>query len=277
MAFGLTSHEHVQQVRLGNLLAEHLAAANLLGRLHIAQVGLVKTRRPVRLATSMGRIHAFAEQDQQQSPDGTLSVNFSFNLPPTGAIEHLRNLTPVTRELFDGLTQQYRNDAFTVAGVSDQKLIGKIRDALSEVLAKGGTREDFHKAVEKMTTEPGLEELAAFELDTIFSTNVGHAYSAGRLIQMKEPHMMDALPYWQYWTAGDLRVRPAHAALDGFCARAIDPVWLRIYPPNGYNCRCGVIPILPEDAPKGSDEGGIERLPLLAAFARPPGWRGIPV
>ncbi len=259
------------QVQLGDLLARHLAASDLLGRLHIARVGLVKAKRPMRLATS-SRLRNFGENDTQGD---TFNVGFSFNLPPTGAVDYLRDLTPVTRQLFDGLTSQYRNDAFTVAGVSDQRLIAKIRDALAETLAKGLTPSDFRKAVNELTTEAGVEQLAAFELDTVFQTNSGKAYSAGRLEQMREPGVMEALPYWQYWTAGDLRVRPAHAALDGFCARAIDPVWLRIYPPNGFNCRCCVIPVLPEDAPPGSDEGGIERLPLLAAFARPEGWHGL--
>jgi SPP1 gp7 family putative phage head morphogenesis protein len=261
--------QHAEQVQLGDLLARHLAAANLLGRLHITKVGLVKLRRPVRLATT-SRLRNFADNDAQ---DDVFGVGFSFNIPPEGAVDYLRNLTPVTRDLFDGLTTQYKNDAFTVAGVSDQRVIGKIRDALSETLAKGETLDDFHKAVDKLTSDAGIEQLSAFELDTVFQTNAGKAYSAGRLEQMKEPDMMEALPYWQYWTAGDLRVRPAHAALDGFCARGIDPVWQKIYPPCGFNCRCGVVPVLPEDAPEGSDEGGMERLPLLARLGVPePGF-----
>lgn len=251
------------QEQIGDLLARHLAAANLLGRLHIIGVGLKKLRKSMRISTS-SRLRNFAEEDAEGD---TFNVGFNFDLPPTGAVDYLRGLTPVTRDLFDGLTSQYKNDAFTIAGVSDQRLIQKIRDALGETLAKGGTREDFHKAVDELTTDAGMEKLAAFDLDTVFQTNAGKAYSAGRLEQMKEPSMMDALPYWQYWTVGDLRVRPAHAVLDGFCARAIDPVWLKIYPPWDFNCRCGVIPILPEDAPEGSDEGGLERLPLLARIA----------
>jgi len=269
LALGSIHLVRSEQTKLGDLLAHHLAAANLLGRLHIAGVGLKKLRRPVYLATS-SRLKNFADDDAQGD---TLNVGFSFDVPPEGAVEYLRNLTPVTRDLFDGLSSQYRNDAFTVAGVSDQRLIAKIRDALEETMAKGGTRDDFHKAVDELTSDAGVEDLAAFELDTVFQTNAGKAYSAGRLEQMKEPGMMDALPYWQYWTVGDLRVRPAHASLDGFCARAIDPVWLKIYPPSGFNCRCAVIPVLPEDAPEGSDEGGMERLPLLARLGVPePGF-----
>ncbi len=267
--FHSTPRDHAVQTRLGDLLANHLAAANLMGRLHIVGVGLKKARRPVRLATS-SRLVRFAEDDAQGD---TFNAGFSFDVPAEGAISYLRNLTPVTRDVFDGLTRQYRQDAFTVAGVSDQRLIAKIRDVLSDTLAKGGTPADFRSSVDELTSEAGVQQLAAFELDTVFQTNVGKAYSAGRLEQMREPGLMDALPFWQYWTAGDLRVRPAHAALDGFCARAIDPVWMKIYPPSGYNCRCAVIPVLPEDAPPGSDEGGLERLPLLARLGVPqPGF-----
>jgi uncharacterized protein with gpF-like domain len=80
---------------------------------------------------------------------------------------------------------------------------------------------------------------------------------------MQEPHMMDALPFWQYWTVGDIRVRPGHAELDGFIARAIDPVWRKVYPPWDFNCRCSVVPLTEEEAlgiDPDASEGGIERL-----------------
>ena len=276
MAFGPTSQDHVAQIRLGDLLANNLAAANLLGRLHVAQVGHRKTRGPIRLATHLGVVRNFAERDDApQSQGDVLLTNFSFDVPPENAVQYLRNLNPVTREVFDGLVKEYQSDAFTIAGVNDQRLVAKIRDALAETLANGGTSDDFHKAVDQLTTDAGVEKISAFQLDTVFTTNMGNAYSSGRLVQMRDPGMMEALPYWFYFTAGDLRVRASHAVLDGFCAKADDPVWERIYPPNGYGCRCGVIPGLPEDAPKGSDTSGLARLPVMAEFARPPGWIGL--
>jgi SPP1 gp7 family putative phage head morphogenesis protein len=236
-----------------------MAGANLLGRLHIVRVGVSKTRRPVQLATGSRLVRNFAEQ----SDNGTFDVGFSMDVPSQGGIDYLRHLTPVTRHVFDGLTRQYQNDAFTIAGVNDQRVITKVRDALADTMAQGGTAADFKPIVHKITSDAGVADLASFELDTVFYTNTAKAYSTGRLEQMNEPHMLDALPFWQYWTVGDMRVRPAHAALDQFCARAIDPVWRRIYPPWGFNCRCSVVPILAEEAPKGSEEGGFERLPML--------------
>ncbi|MDB9498582.1 phage portal protein family protein [Nodularia spumigena] len=48
----------------------------------------------------------------------------------------------------------------------------------------------------------------------------------------------DDFPYLIYLTAGDNRVREAHAALDQSVYKKTDPVISNIYPPNGYGCRC---------------------------------------
>jgi SPP1 gp7 family putative phage head morphogenesis protein len=47
----------------------------------------------------------------------------------------------------------------------------------------------------------------------------------------------------QYRAVLDDRTRSEHAALNGLTARADDPVWSTIYPPNGWNCRCEVIQV----------------------------------
>lgn len=49
-------------------------------------------------------------------------------------------------------------------------------------------------------------------------------------------------PYWEYRTVGDDKVREEHAALNGVTLAATDPRWKQIYPPNGWGCRCYVVP-----------------------------------
>lgn len=46
----------------------------------------------------------------------------------------------------------------------------------------------------------------------------------------------------EYRTVGDNRVRDSHERLDGLRLPPSDPLWSKIYPPNGWNCRCTVIP-----------------------------------
>jgi SPP1 gp7 family putative phage head morphogenesis protein len=245
------------QRQLGDTLARHLAASDLLGRLQILRHAKKKTGKLLPISAA-GHPVRFAEDP---------TAGFSFDLPNDDAQRFIQQLVPVTKDVFNGLTAQYQRDAFTLAGTSDVRLIEKIRDALGNIAQEGGTAQDFHAAVRKLTGDTSIDELNAFTLDTAFQTAMQKAYSAGRLKQMQEPSMMDALPFWQYWTVGDLRVRPEHAVLDGFLARAIDPVWGKIYPPSGFNCRCSVVPIPADEALKidaDAGEGGMERLPLLA-------------
>lgn len=251
------------QHKLGDLLAKHMAASNLLGRAQVAQRVYLKTGKVIPIAATSRLQVRFDEGSGFDAPDD-LSAGFSLQLPPGAAADHLRALTPVTKLTFDGLTSQYQRDAFTIAGVSDVRLIEKVRDELAQVLRDGGTQQDFEAAVKQITSDAGVEQIAAFTLDTVFTTNMQKAYSLGRFEQLSDPAVRQALPYWQYLTVGDSRVRPEHAVLDYFAARAEDPVWRKIYPPNGFNCRCIVIGLLDEEAPEGAEESGMERLPLLA-------------
>lgn len=255
---------------LGDQLARVQAAGNILGRLTVLRSAAKKTRAPLQFTTN-SRLVSFAEQ-----PKSDIQIYTSFELPPTGAIEFIRMLTPVTRDVFDGLSKQYQNDAFTIAGVTDQRLLQRIRDELAQIVSDGGTPADFRHAVAQLRGYEGAERLSAVDLDGVFQGQTQKAYSAGRYEQMTDESVQAALPYWQFWTVGDDRVRPEHRVLDQFTALAIDPVWRKIYPPCGYGCRCSVVPIAADEAREGSDSDGLLRLPALAIAKVPqPGFQGI--
>lgn len=70
--------------------------------------------------------------------------------------------------------------------------------------------------------------------------------SAIGLAQMAEKwESLQQFDYWEYRTVGDKNVRKSHEALDGKVFAKDDPVWDKIYPPNGWNCRCTVVPAAP--------------------------------
>ncbi|MGN0235870.1 MAG: phage minor head protein [Paludibacteraceae bacterium] len=62
----------------------------------------------------------------------------------------------------------------------------------------------------------------------------------------------------QYRTAGDERVRGAHAALDGVTLPPSDKFWNKYLPPNGWNCRCQVVQVLREDYPQTNSDQATE-------------------
>jgi SPP1 gp7 family putative phage head morphogenesis protein len=67
---------------------------------------------------------------------------------------------------------------------------------------------------------------------------------------------IELFPYWEYQTAGDDRVRPEHRALDGVILPVDDPRWDKIYPPNGWRCRCYVSPRMKHEV-EGIDFNGM--------------------
>lgn len=54
----------------------------------------------------------------------------------------------------------------------------------------------------------------------------------------------ELFPYWKYVTVGDNKVREEHRALDGAVIPFNDKRWDKIYPPNGWNCRCYVVAMM---------------------------------
>jgi SPP1 gp7 family putative phage head morphogenesis protein len=48
---------------------------------------------------------------------------------------------------------------------------------------------------------------------------------------------------YEYRTKHDKRVRPDHEALEGVRYPKRHPFWKRYAPPNGWNCRCVIVPV----------------------------------
>lgn len=77
-------------------------------------------------------------------------------------------------------------------------------------------------------------------------------------------------PYWEYKTAGDDKVRPEHAELDGLILPASDPRWDKIFPPNGWKCRCYVVPRMAHEV---ADVDITEMQERCDAYFSTPEWK----
>lgn len=126
--------------------------------------------------------------------------------------------------------------------------------AMNQLLHKDGKlREwaDFKKEVAKVNTDFNQNYLQA-EFQT--------ARQAGHHARKWQGYVKDKdlFPNLEYQTTADERVRQEHAALDGIIKPVDDPFWDKYYPPNGWRCRCYVVPsddgVSPERTiPKGQD------------------------
>lgn len=57
----------------------------------------------------------------------------------------------------------------------------------------------------------------------------------------------DLFTFWEYKTVGDDKVRPEHARLHGVILPWDDERWNKIWPPNGWKCRCYIVPRMASD------------------------------
>lgn len=76
-------------------------------------------------------------------------------------------------------------------------------------------------------------------LRTIFDTNMRTAHAAGHWAAIQRTKR--AFPYLQYIQIDRPTKRHDHTRFHDKIWRVDDPIWLRIYPPNGFFCGCHVI------------------------------------
>lgn len=76
-------------------------------------------------------------------------------------------------------------------------------------------------------------------LRTIFDTNMRTAHAAGHWAAIQRTKV--AFPYLHYIQIDRPTKRHSHARFHDKIWRVDDPIWLRIFPPNGFYCGCIVI------------------------------------
>lgn len=115
--------------------------------------------------------------------------------------------------------------------------------ALNQLFRESSSYADFEKKASAICTKFN-KTWQRTEYDTAYNS----ALSTSRYRQMLK--LKDGAPYWEYVTARDERVRESHRGLDGVILRYDDERWQKIYPPNGWRCRC-VVSSLTRNQAKG--------------------------
>ena len=189
-------------------------------------------------------------------------IGMRFDLPFAEQLAFFRSkgfaLSPAS---WRDVWQEAHARSFTVARVTAMDVLEDIRAAIDESMETGTTLTTFKAGLQETLERKGWlapageraevklpdgttrKRLTGWRLDTNYGTNMQAAYSTGRYKQQRE--VKDTRPYWQYHTAGDIAVRPSHAAMNGCVFHADHVVWRDWYPSNGHNCRCYVSTLSP--------------------------------
>jgi hypothetical protein len=196
-----------------------------------------RTNRPVKIE-SFAALHApllLAPYDRSTDP--------AFATRPVGdARKQFEQREPVTRPVYDAMTDAARRRAVTVAGAANKEIVRTVQRELVQQVAQGADLRDFEKRVVPRLEAAGWTPQNSSHVENVLRTNVSGAYNAGRARQMTQPAVLRLRPYWQIVTVNDgpPRQRPTHQAAHLVVLRADDPFWLTAYPPFGFLCRCRV-------------------------------------
>ena len=208
------------------------------------------------------RISGPAGSDSADFAESIVAGEIGFDVEPETASRLFENKGLKPTFAWQDMLADAHSEAFVVAKMMDLDLLSEIRSQVDQALAKGITLHDFKKNLipklqdagwwgRKDVVDPKTGRVvkaqlgSASRLETIFRTNLQTAYSAGHWANAQATKK--ALPYLVYDAVDDHRTRSEHKALDSLVLPVDDPFWNTHYPPNGWNCRCGVIQMSQQD------------------------------
>lgn len=221
--------------RLVRVLRDTIGFANLVGRASVVAQAA---------EDGVSRGDLFGE-------DFAVEPGFDFKGAPFGrALDFMKSKVALTTSTWKEIEGAAHDTAFTVAGEMQLDVLEEIRAIYLQTIEAGtgllGFEDGFARLIaggkwtgdERLAKEP---DRLGWRARIIFETNVATSHAAGRRqLQLEVTHV---LPYWQYRhadTRTPTRPRLRHVRLHGLTLPADDPVWKRIYAPNGWRCTCGI-------------------------------------
>ncbi|MGP1628326.1 MAG: phage head morphogenesis protein [Giesbergeria sp.] len=199
-------------------------------------------------------------------------------------IDFLRRKLNLPSETWRDIQRAAHDRAFMVAGAAKADLLVDLRKAVDQAV-QGGSIGEFRKSFADIVakhgwtgwTGEGSKAGEAWRTRVIYQTNLMTSYAAGRRAQLLDPELLKRRPFWRYVHNDSVaHPRPEHKRWGDMrlTLRNDHPFWKTHFPPNGWGCKCRVVPVAapgdgdatdpPEgwnaldpqtDAPIGIDEG----------------------
>lgn len=135
----------------------------------------------------------------------------------------------------DGMRQRLQQSDWIFSGI---KTFHELNEAFPSLLDEDGNRKPFDRFLNDVR-----------KIDETYNRNYlraeyGYVQASAEMAAKWEQYAEDGDRYnLQYRTAGDSKVRPEHAALNGITLPMSDPFWDSYYPPNGWGCRCTAVQV----------------------------------
>ena len=173
-----------------------------------------------------------------------------YAMTPDQAIDYLMRKVPTLRSKLP----IYNRKAFTVTGIEKERILADVKIQIEKGMARGASVKQVMRAIddvfEKYRASGEIIDGALsrpWRLETIARTNLGEAYNAGRLSAFESPGVAEHMEAYEYASVLDERTTDFCVDYDGFSRPVNDAIWESIWPPNHYNCRSVVVPIVKGD------------------------------
>lgn len=175
------------------------------------------------------------------------------------ALKFLRQKAALSAVELERITEFYQTSALSVATRVTSKVEKTLQRAMVQIGEQGLSTREGVKELRKAYAASGVTPRNNFTLEAVFRTQTQLAYSAGRWEVEQDPVIQEILWGYKYVTVGDARVRESHASLEGTTLPKDDSFWDTNRPPNGWACRCQVIPLFEKRRIKRPKEGGADK------------------
>jgi uncharacterized protein with gpF-like domain len=163
-------------------------------------------------------------------------------LPFEEAAEFFGEKVAVSGDVFVALSAAARVLAFSAAGAARVALVEDMQAAVAEAIEQGSTITAFRKKFDAIVARYGwnYKGTRGWRTRLIFNTNILQSYAAGRWKQQSSETVKQVRPYLWYLESASKDQRVDHQQFYNLVLPVDDPFWDTHYPPNGFNCRCGV-------------------------------------
>lgn len=151
---------------------------------------------------------------------------------------------------------KYRNKALQLVTEYALQVNNEIETFTRDLARQGLPTSSMVSLLEEKFQALGISPKNSYQLENLVRTQTQITYGAAKFREEQQDFIQDILWGYRYSTVGDNRVREEHARLEGVTLPKDDPFWLRFYPPNGWSCRCQVIPLFEKHAfkrPRGGE------------------------
>ena len=178
----------------------------------------------------MGKLH--------QQEGASLDIRILVDPAVTGFIDaHTSALDSAIQpvNMSDTMRRRLTRSNYIFSGI---KTFHELNEAFPSLLDENGERKPFERFLND------VQKIDSTYNENYLRSEYNFVQASAEMASKWEAFMEDGDRYnLQYRTQHDSKVRPEHAELHGVTLPPSDSFWEEYYPPNGWNCRCTVVPV----------------------------------